>query len=111
MTASDGLTNTEEVTVIDYLHGRTKYNISAAYAFKNFQNATSVFGSEEPVLNKYCISVKGKKRYIVPLVLENGNAVRITEIDSEAKQSVEEYKILKRSKYTGFNFDFKPYEN
>ena len=80
-------------------------------AFKNFQNATSVFGGEEPVSNKYCISVKGKKRYIVPLVLENGNAVRITEIDTEAKQSVEEYKILKRSKYTGFDFDFTPYEN
>ena len=80
-------------------------------AFKNFQNTTSVFGGEEPVLNKYCISVKGKKRYIVPLVLENRNAVRITEIDSEAKQAVEEYKILKRSKYTGFNFDFTPYEN
>ena len=80
-------------------------------AFKNFQNATSVFGSEEPVSNKYCISVKGKKRYIVPLVLDNEKPVRITEIDSEAKQAVEEYKLLKRSKYTGFDFDFKPYEN
>ena len=80
-------------------------------AFKNFQNATSVFGSEEPVLNKYCISVKGKKRYIVPLVLDNGKPVRITEIDSDAKQAVEEYKLLKRSKYTGFDFNFKPYSN
>jgi hypothetical protein len=80
-------------------------------AFINFQNATSVFGSEEPVSNKYCISVKGKKRYIVPLVLENGKAVRITEIDTESKVAVEEYKLLKRSKYTGFDFNFTPYEN
>ena len=80
-------------------------------AFKNFQNATSVFGSEEPVSGKYCISVKGKKRYIVPLVLDGEKAVRITKIDNEAKQAVEEYKLLKRSKYTGFDFDFKPYEN
>lgn len=80
-------------------------------AFKNFQNATSVFGSEEPVSGKYCISVKGKKRYIVPLAKQNDSVSRINEIDEECKKAVEEYKLLKRSKYTGFDFDFKPYEN
>lgn len=80
-------------------------------AFKNFQNATSVFGGEEPVSNKYCISVKGKKRYIVPLAKQNDGASRINEIDEECKKAVEEYKLLKCSKYTGFDFDFKPYES
>ena len=35
--------------------------------FIKFQNATSVYGSDEPINNKYCISVKGKRRYIIPL--------------------------------------------
>ena len=80
-------------------------------SFAKFQNATAIFASENPVDNKYCISVKGKKRYIVPLVLNNGQAYRINEIDEEAKKEVEEYLHLKRSKYTGFNFMFKPYKN
>ncbi len=78
-------------------------------AFKNFQAATTVFGSDEPVEGKYCISVKGKKRYIVPLVMMGEKSVRITEIDEESKQLVEDYMKVKRSKYTGFDFDFKPY--
>ena len=80
-------------------------------SFAKFQNATAIFASENPVDNKYCISVKGKKRYIVPLVLNNGQAYRINEIDKEAKNDVEEYLHLKRSKYIGFNFMFKPYKN
>lgn len=79
-------------------------------AFVNFQNATSVFGCEEPVEGKYCISVKGKKRYIVPLVEHNGVIVRINDIDDVCKSAVEDYKKLKRSKYTGFEFQFVPYE-
>lgn len=78
-------------------------------SFAKFQNATSVFGSELPVNNKYCISVKGKKRYIVPLTQNNGEVCRINEIDKTANEEVENYMNLKRSKYTGFDFEFKPY--
>ena len=77
--------------------------------FKKFQEAKSVFGSDEPVDGKYCISVKGKKRYIVPLVKVGDGSKRITEIDEESKKLVEEYMSIKRSKFTGFDFDFKPY--
>lgn len=80
-------------------------------SFIKFQNATSIFESEEPVSGKYCISVKGKKRYIVPLAKHENSVSRITELYEECKKAVEEYKILKRSKYTGFDFDFKPYSN
>lgn len=78
-------------------------------SFTKFQNATSVFGSEVPVDNKYCISVKGKKRYIVPLVQNNDEVFRINEIDETANEEVKNYMNLKRSKYTGFDFAFKPY--
>lgn len=77
--------------------------------FVKFQNATSVYGSDTPVNNRYCISVKGKKRYIVPLTQNNGNAYRISQIDETARNEVQDYINLKRSKYTGFNFEFNPY--
>ena len=80
-------------------------------SFVKFQNTTSIFTSDMPVDNKYCISVKGKKRYIVPLTLNNGKACRINQIDEEAKEEVDNYLNLKRSKFTGFNFKFKPYKN
>ena len=78
-------------------------------SFVKFQNATSVYGSDTPVNNRYCISVKGKKRYIVPLTQNNGNAYRISQIDETARNEAPDYINLKRSKYTGFNFEFNPY--
>ena len=78
-------------------------------SFAKFQNATSVYCSEVPLNNKYCISVKGKKRYIVPLTQNNGKVCRINEIDKVANEEVENYINLKRSKYTGFDFEFRPY--
>ena len=78
-------------------------------SFIKFQNATTIYANDEPAKNQYCISVKGKKRYIVPLVNHNDKISRINDIDLSCKQAVEQYKNLKRSKYTGFDFDFKPY--
>lgn len=77
-------------------------------SFIKFQNTTSVYGSDTPVNNKYCISVKGKKRYIVPLTQYNSGARRITEVDESACNEVKNYLHLKRSKYTGFDFEFVP---
>lgn len=79
-------------------------------AFSKFENATEVFGDDFQNIDKYCISVKGKKRYIVPLTYNNGNICRINEVYETSKKEVEDYMKLKRSKYTGFNFDFKPYD-
>lgn len=77
--------------------------------FIKFQNAKSVFSSDIPIDGKYCISVKGKKRYIVPLTQFNNKICRINKLDKSAATDVENYLNLKRSKYTGFDFDFKPY--
>ena len=79
-------------------------------SFSKFENATSVFGSDTPVNGKYCISVKGKKRYIVPLTYNNGEVSRINKLYESCQKELDDYMILKRSKYTGFNFEFKPYE-
>lgn len=78
-------------------------------SFNKFLKATSTYGSDVPVNDKYCISVKGKKRYIVPLAKTNNGIYRINEIYEDAKIAVEDYLNLKRCKYTGFDFEFKPY--
>ena len=78
--------------------------------FIKFQNSTSVFGSETKVANKYCITTKGKKRYIVPLVNYNGKAVRISQISESAKIAIDNYLNIKQIPYVGLNFDFVPYE-
>ena len=78
-------------------------------SFKKFQNATSIYASDLIGSTNYCVDVKGKKRYIVPLVKTNNKEKRINEIDEQSKKIVDDYINLKRSKYVGFNFKFTPY--
>lgn len=80
-------------------------------SFKNFQNATrdSVYKSDIPNNEIYCTSVKGKKRYINPLVCLDGKTNRIKDISKLAKNDINNFLNMKLNKYIGFNFDFKPY--
>lgn len=105
--AIDDLYKLSEKEIIDKIRNCNDNYIKES--FSKFENATSIFTSDSPINNKYCISVKGKKRYIVPLVQSNSKAYRITQIDETANKEVEDYLNLRRSKYTGFNFEFKPY--
>lgn len=79
-------------------------------SFSKFQNATSVYVSDSPVTDKYCVSVKSKRRYIVPLVKIDDNAVRINKVSKQAADDINGYLNLKFEKYTGFDFAFKPYD-
>ena len=78
--------------------------------FIKFQNSTSVYGSDVPIEGKYCISVKGKRRYIIPLTKYNNKICRINKISKKAETDIEKYFNIKHYKFTGFDFDFKPYE-
>ena len=80
-------------------------------AFKNFQNATrdSVYKSDEPNNEIYCTSVKGKKRYINPLVNLDNKVSRIKDISRLANYDISNFLNMKHHKFIGFNFDFKPY--
>lgn len=79
--------------------------------FIKFQNTTSVYGSDTPVDDKYCISVRGKRRYIIPLTKCNKGICIIKEVSQSAANDINEYFNIKHHKYTGFDFDFKPYGN
>jgi len=78
--------------------------------FIKFQNATTIYRGDVPEDNKYCISLNGKKRYVIPLTKFDNKVYRINEISKLAKQDIAEYFNFKESKYTGFEFDFKPYK-
>ena len=81
-------------------------------AFKNFEDATRdlVYKSDIPNNEIYCTSVKGKKRYINPLVSLNNKVARIKDISSIANNDINNFLNMKLHNFIGFKFDFKPYK-
>jgi hypothetical protein len=76
-------------------------------SFKKFQEATEAFDSDIPVEGKYCISLQGKRRYVIPLTI-NGNSIdRIYNISEKAKKDIDEYLAFSTAKYAYFDFEFK----
>ena len=82
-------------------------------AFENFENATrnSIYKGDLPNNKIYCTSVKGKKRYINPLVYNNNKVTRISDVSSIANNDINNFLNIKLHDFIGFNFDFKPYIN
>ncbi len=75
--------------------------------FKKFENTTRIGESDEPVENKYCINIKTKRRYIIPLVRVGKEYKRINEISNIAKKQIEDYLNLQTKKYAYFDFELK----
>ena len=105
----DDLYKFSEKEVLQLIHNCEDNYIKNA--FEKFQNATraSVYKSDEPNNTIYCTSVKGKNRYINPLVSLNNKAMRINDISSSANHDINNFLTMKQHKYIGFNFEFKPY--
>lgn len=80
-------------------------------AFSNFQSATrnSVYKKDVPKKDIYCTTVKGKKRYINPLVIGENTIGRIKDVSPIANKDINNFLNMKEYQYIGFNFDFKPY--
>ena len=80
-------------------------------AFLKFRNATKkdVYKSDSANDKIYCTSVKGKKRYINPLVKYKDEVVRIKDVSESANRAINDFLNMKQHKYIGFNFEFKPY--
>lgn len=75
-------------------------------AFEVFANTTKVERSEVEVKDKYCISLKAKKRYTNPLVKdETGKLGRISDISKKGKMIIEDIKKFKDSKYAYLNIN------
>ena len=100
-----------EKEVIDLIENSSDTYIKDA--FNNFRNATkdNVLKSDTIDFSTYVTSVKGKKRYINPLVKVDDSIARIKDISSLANADIEKFLNMKMHKYIGFDFDFKPYDN
>lgn len=94
-----------EQEVINKIENCEDKNI--ANSFKMFRNTTSVNESDKYVENKYCVNVKAKRRYIVPLTKTETGIKRINEVSNIAKQKIENYLKYESKPYIYFNFDFK----
>ncbi len=81
-------------------------------SFKKFQNVSSVYRNLSPLENKYCVNVKSKSRYIIPLVQTETGPKRINQISPQAACEITKYleQTKKNPYYTYFDFDFQPYQ-
>ena len=80
--------------------------------FKLFQNASTVYKSNIPVEKKYCIDVKAKTRYVIPLVKTENGSIRINQLSKQANNEITDYLSLpKGGYYTYFDFEFTPYNH
>ena len=43
--------------------------------------------------DKYCVNVKAKTRYVIPLVITKGKADRIVDISTKSKEKIDKYQI------------------
>lgn len=74
--------------------------------FKKFQEARIVYDSEIPIKDKYCVRVKAKRRYVITLVQNGGNTVRIDTISEKAKNDIDTYLNFSTTEWAYFDFDF-----
>lgn len=70
------------------------------YVLEKFQNINKIGRSNEEIKDKYCVSIKQKKRYINPLVNVNETTDRITELSDKAKNIINEIKNFEDTKFT-----------
>lgn len=74
--------------------------------FKMFRNSTHINESDDIVLDKYCVSIKAKRRYIVPLVKNNNSYERVNKVSDFAKEKIDEYLKYETKKYAYLDFIF-----
>lgn len=106
ITLEDLYTLSEEEIINRILNCNDKY---ISESFQKFRDATKVYDSETMVEDKYCVSVKAKTRYIVPLVQNDVSAERIYNLSEIARQDIDNYLSFRTAKYAYFDFDFKPF--
>ncbi len=112
--SSDDLFVMSEREIIDWILSCGDRTLSEA--FRQYQRATNIYTGATAKKNCYCTSVKGKIRYVVPLVSvpsdndkEEPTTERITTISRKIDSAIKSHLNTKFSKYVGFDFDFKPY--
>lgn len=104
--ALEDLYKLSEQEVIDkIINSDDKY---LSEAFKKFQEAEITYDSDVPLKNKYCVKIKSKRRYLIPLIQQGKKVIRIDKVSKSSKKAIENYLNFKNSKWVCFDFDFNP---
>lgn len=103
LTKKDLYTLSEE-EAINKIENCDDENISRC--FKLFRNSRKISESDTPVLDKYCVSITTKRRYIIPLVKEKETYKRINDVSDIAKEKIDNYLQFKTKKYAYLDFNF-----
>ncbi len=74
--------------------------------FNIWKNASKINESDNPVQDKYCVSINAKIRYINPLIKIGKESVRISEVSETAKANIDSCLNYKKKKYAYFDFNF-----
>ncbi len=110
---TDDLYVMSEREIVDWILSCGDKTISEA--FRQFQRATTVFNSGVAKKNCYCISTKGKLRYINPLTCRQSPRTqkitikRLSDLDDDSNELINDYLTEKQPRYVGFDFEFTPY--
>ena len=75
--------------------------------FNIWKNATKIKESDIPVKDKYCVNVNAKKRYIIPLVKNENEYVRIDKISEKAKEDINKFLNFKTKPYSYLDLNLK----
>ena len=105
----DDLYTMSEREVVDWILSCGDKTLTEA--FRQLQRATCVYSSNTIKKDRYCVSVKTKTRYIVPLVQGDSEVgpSRIVDLSRHTARAIKKYLDAKSSKYVGFDFEFTPY--
>lgn len=93
-----------EKEVIEKIEQCDYDNISTC--FDLWKNATEVGESDTYIDDRYCMSIKAKLRYIVPLVRMENGFIRINKISEQANKDIETVLNFKTKKYAYLDFKF-----
>lgn len=75
--------------------------------FEIWQNATEIRESDEEIKGKYNVSIQNLKiRYIIPLVKQENNYIRIDKLSKEAKHDIQRALNYKTRKYAYLDLNF-----
>ena len=103
----DDLYRMSEQEVIDLILSCSDSYLSQS--FQKFQNATKVYSSPIEIADRYCVNIKSKTRYIVPLVQTQNGTVRISQMSQQANKQIMEFLNQPPTTWIYFDFDFIPY--
>ena len=100
----DDLYQLSEKKVIQKIKNCNYDNI--AKYFQIWENAKKIGESDTYIADKYCVNIKAKVRYSIPLVRQGNEFVRVNQISKQANEEIEKAIHFKTKKFAYLDFKF-----